>query len=345
MNEGQSNPDRKRILTGHRPTGPRHIGHLAGTLENWVRLQDDFECFFLVADLHVLTTDYEHSYRIQDNILEMLADWLAVGIDPQKSTIVLQSALPQHALLANLLSNLVTVARLERVPTYKEQVQQLNLNPSLGLLAYPVLQAADILLYKANLVPVGEDQLPHLELTREIARRFNQVFGATFPEPQELLAKNSRLPGTDNRAMHTSYGNTIALRDNSEETRRKVMSMFTDPTRIHATDPGHIEGNPVFTYLDLFDPDVEQVEELKLRYQAGKIGDVQVKHHLVEVLNEYLSPIRQRRSAFRAHPADLIDILKAGTRAAQPIVQATYEEVQQKMGLFQLNSMRTMISQ
>jgi tryptophanyl-tRNA synthetase len=244
-----------RILTGHRPTGPRHIGHLVGTLETWVRLQDDYECFFLVADLHVLTTDYQHPGQISKNILEMLADWLAAGIDPTRSKIVLQSALPQHAQLEVLLSNLVTVARLERVPTYKEQVQQLGINPSLGLQSYPVLQSADILAYKADTVPVGEDQLAHLELAREIARRFNQLFGQTFPEPQGLLSEVARLVGTDNRAMHASYGNTIALQDSPEETTRKVMNMYTDPTRIHTSDPGHVEGNPVFVYLDLFDPD------------------------------------------------------------------------------------------
>ncbi len=245
---------KKRVLTGHRPTGPRHIGHLVGTLESWARLQDNYECFFLVADLHVLTTDYEHPGRVKSNILELLADWLAAGIDPGRARIVLQSALPQHAQLAGLVGNLVTVARLERVPTYKEQVQQLNLNPSLGLLAYPLLQSADILIYKAETVPVGEDQLPHIELTREVARRFNLLYGETFPEPEELLSNMPRLPGTDNRAMHTSYGNTIALRDTEEETRGKVMGMFTDPTRIHAHDPGHVEGNPVFTYHDYVQP-------------------------------------------------------------------------------------------
>lgn len=326
--------EKKRILTGHRPTGPRHIGHLVGTLESWARLQDDFECFFLVADLHVLTTDYEHPGRVQSNILELLADWLAAGIDPQRARIVLQSALPQHAQVAGLLGNLVTVARLERVPTYKEQVQQLNLNPSLGLLAYPILQSADILVYKAEMVPVGEDQLPHIELTREVARRFNQLYGETFPEPEGLLSTMPRLPGTDNRVMHTSYGNTIALRDSEEETTRKVMNMFTDPTRIHAHDPGHVEGNPVFTYLDLFNPDRAEVEDFKARYRAGRIGDVAVKRRLAIVLNEYLAPLRQRRAEFIRHPDDLIDILYQGTRAAQPLVQATLEEVQKKMGLF-----------
>lgn len=325
---------KKRVLTGHRPTGPRHIGHLVGTLESWARLQDNYECFFLIADLHVLTTDYEHPGRVKSNILELLADWLAAGIDPGRARIVLQSALPQHAQLAGLVGNLVTVARLERVPTYKEQVQQLNLNPSLGLLAYPLLQSADILIYKAETVPVGEDQLPHIELTREVARRFNLLYGETFPEPEGLLSNMPRLPGTDNRAMHTSYGNTIALRDTEEETRGKVMGMFTDPTRIHAHDPGHVEGNPVFTYHDMFNPNRAEIEDFKERYRAGKIGDVAVKRRLAIALNEYLAPLRQRRAEFIRHPDDLIDILYQGTRAALPLVQETLEEVQQKMGLF-----------
>jgi tryptophanyl-tRNA synthetase len=267
----------------------------------------------------------------------MLADWLAAGIDPERSHIVLQSALPQHAQLTMLLANLVTVARMERVPTYKEQVQQLNLSPSLGLLAYPILQSADILIYKANAVPVGEDQLPHLELAREVARRFNLLYGDTFPEPDGLLSQTPRLPGTDNRAMHTSYGNTIALRDSPEETTQKVMSMFTDPTRIHASDPGHVEGNPVFAYLDLFDPDPNEVEDFKQRYRVGKIGDVQIKRRLAVVLNDYLAPLRQRRSKFIQQPELLIEVLRQGTQAALPTVQATFEEVRQKMGFIQFN--------
>jgi len=322
-----------RILTGHRPTGPRHIGHLAGTLENWVQLQDSYECFFLIADLHVLTTDYEHPGRIPGNILEVLADWLAVGIDPGRSRIVLQSAIPQHAELAIALGMLVTVARLARVPTYKEQVQALHLRPSLGLLNYPVLQSADILIYRADAVPVGEDQLPHLELSREIARRFNQLYGETFPEPQALLSPTPRLPGTDNRTMHTSYGNTIALRDTAEETTRKVMSMYTDPTRLHASDPGHVEGNPVFDYHAVFNPNKEEVAEFKARYIKGKIGDVELKRRLAQVLNDHLSPIRQRREALIARPNDLIDILQAGTQSARPVAETTMEAVKSKIGL------------
>lgn len=321
------------ILTGHRVTGPRHIGHLVGTLQTWVKLQDLYRCYFLVADLHVLTTDFSHPERIRTNTIEAVTDWLASGIDPERSTLVLQSAMPQHVQLSLLLSMLATVARLERVPTYKEQTQQLDLNPSLGLLTYPVLQAADILLYKADTVPVGEDQLPHVELSRELARRFNQLYGDTFPEPQALLSDTPRLPGTDNRTMHSSYGNTILIKDTPEETTRKIMSMYTDPTRIHPTDPGHVEGNPVFTYLDVFDPDHPGVEELKKRYRAGKVGDVAVKRHLAEVVNEALAPIRERRAAIAAHPDEIIEILMSGTAKARPIAEATLEEVERKMGL------------
>jgi len=322
-----------RILTGHRPTGPRHIGHLVGTLENWRDLQEDYECFFLIADLHVLTTDYEHPDLIQNNIFEVLADWLASGIDPDKSVIVRQSAIREHAQLAMLFGMLTTVARLSRVPTYKEQVQQLNLNPSLGLLTYPVLQSSDILIYKADTVPVGEDQLPHVELSREIARRFNVQYGQTFPEPEALLSSTPRLPGTDNRAMHTSYGNAISLRDTPEETEKKVMNMYTDPTRIHATDPGHVEGNPVFDYHQIFNPDQEQVEEFKERYRSGMIGDVEVKRRLTEVLNEYLAPIRKRRAELIERVDYLFDILRAGTEKARPVALETTAEVEKKMGL------------
>ncbi len=329
---------KKRILTGHRPTGPRHIGHLVGTLENWKRLQDTHECFFLVADLHVLTTSHAEPEAIQKNILNMLADWLAAGIDPARSTIVLQSIIPEHAQLALLFSMLTTVARLERVPTYKEQIKELNLQPSLGLLTYPVLQAADILLYKAQVVPVGEDQLPHIELSREIARRFNQTYGETFPEPEALLSEAARLPGLDNRTMHTSYGNAIYLRDSAEETTKKVMSMYTDPTRIHPTDPGHVEGNPVFAYLDIFDPDKAEVDDFKARYRAGKVGDVEVKRRLAEVLNAYLAPLRERREELIAQPKMLLEVLFSGTVKAKFIAQQTLEEAHQKMGLMHSQS-------
>ena len=323
---------KQRILTGHRPTGPRHIGHLVGTLENWARLQDTHDCFFLVADLHVLTTNY-HPEHLQDNVRNMLADWLAAGIDPNRSTIVLQSVVAEHAQLALLLGMLTTVARLERVPTYKDQARELNLQPSAGLLTYPVLQTADILLYKAELVPVGEDQLPHIELAREIARRFNQTYGETFPEPDALLSNAARLPGTDNRTMHTSYGNAIFLGDTEEETTRKVMNMYTDPTRLRATDPGHVEGNPVFALLDSFHADKVELEDLKARYREGKVGDVEVKRILAGSLNAYLAPMRERRRAYLAEPSKLMEILYGGTNKARSIARSTLEEVYEKMGL------------
>ncbi len=328
---------KKRILTGHRPTGPRHIGHLVGTLETWARLQDTHECFFLVADLHVLTTNY-HPEHLQENILNMMADWLAAGIDPNRSTIVLQSIIPEHAQLALLLSMLTTVARLERIPTYKDQTRELNLQPSTGLLTYPVLQTADILLYKAQVVPVGEDQLPHIELARETARRFNQTFGKTFPEPEALLSNAPRLPGIDNRTMHTSYGNAIYLRDTPEETTRKVMSMYTDPTRLRATDPGHVEGNPVFALLDIFHADKAELAELKSRYEEGKVGDVEVKRLLASSLNTYLAPLRERRAELFNQPKLLMEVLYSGTVKAKFEAQHTLEEVYEKMGLLHSKS-------
>ncbi len=322
-----------RILTGHRPTGPRHIGHLLGTLEQWAKMQDDYECYFLIADLHVLTTDFEHPERIQSNIADVMVDWLASGLDPRRAKFVRQSALMEHAQLALLFGNLTTVARLERVPTYKEQTQQLNLNPSAGLLTYPVLQSADILIYKANLVPVGEDQLPHIELTREIARKFNTQYGETFPEPEGLLTKTARLPGTDNRTMHNSYGNTIRLGDTPEETTKKVMSMYTDPTRLRATDPGTVEGNPVFEYHDVFNPNADEVADFKTRYREGKVGDVEVKRRLAEALNEYLAPLRARRAELTKDPKTAVRVLDEGTEAARPFVKANFHEAMHKMGL------------
>lgn len=322
-----------RILTGHRPTGPRHIGHLVGTLEQWAKMQDDYECYFLIADLHVLTTDYEHPGRIQQNIVDVMTDWLAAGIDPARATLVRQSALVEHSQLAQLFGMLTTVARLERVPTYKDQIQNLGLNPSLGLLAYPVLQSADILVYKANLVPVGEDQLPHIELTREIARRFNTLYGETFPEPEGLLTKTARLPGVDNRTMHSSYNNAIRFVESEEETTQKVMSMYTDPTRLRATDPGTVEGNPVFDYHDVFNPNKDEVEDFKQRYREGKVGDVEVKQSLAAALNAYLRPIRERRTELARDPQHVIRILDEGTEKARPLVAATFDEVMHKMGL------------
>lgn len=322
-----------RILTGHLTTGPRHLGHLVGTLTTWIDLQIRHECFFLVADLHTLTTGSIDPQTLRRNVLELTADWIATGIDPRRAVIFLQSAVPQHAQLSLLLGMLVSEARLHHIPTYKEQIRQLHLQPTLGFLSYPVLQAADILLYKADMVPVGEDQLPHLELAREIARRFNRQYGPTFSEPQAILSSQPRLPGIDNRTMHTSYGNAIYIKDTPEETTRKVMRMYTDPARIHAHDPGKVDGNPVFTYLDAFGPDPAAVSALKERYTAGAVGDVDVKRYLAEVLNTHLQPIRERRTELIADSGYLSEILAQGSRRARETAARTLDEVYQRMGL------------
>lgn len=322
-----------RILTGHRPTGRRHLGHLLGTLEVWARLQEEYECFFLIADYHVLTTDYEHPQLLRENIRECLLDWLAAGIDPRRSTLLLQSAVPAHAELSLLLSMLVTVPRLERNPTYKEQVQQLGLveRASLGLLAYPVLQAADILIYRADTVPVGEDQLPHLELTRELARRFNALYGDLFPEPRPLLSPTPRLTGTDGRTMHTSYGNTIPLSASPEEVQEKVWGMVTDPARIHPHDPGHPEVCPVNAYhLALERETAEPVAEACRR---GEVSCAEHKRRMAALLTERLEPYRRIREEMAGREEELWDILRQGSRRAATLAQATLEEVRSRMGL------------
>src|SRR3954447_10638289 len=294
-------PTRKRLLTGLRPTGKYHLGNYVGTFEKDLELQnsDQYDCFFLVADFHALTTDQssEHVHGIGDDIREGVLDFLAVGIDPKRSTLYLQSLIPEVSELFMLFSMLVSKNRAERIPTLKEQVRDLQLDSaSLGLLNYPVLQAADILMVRGEVVPVGKDQMSHIELTREVARRFNQLYGPVFPEPEYLAARFPVLPGTDGKPkMSKSIGNTIMLSDDAETVRRKVMSMYTDPTRLRATDPGHVKGNPVFTYHDAFNPNVDEVHDLKTRYTKGKVGDVEVKQKLVVALNAFLDPIRERR--------------------------------------------------
>lgn len=283
--------ERRRILTGHRPTGPRHLGHLVGTLDVWCELQESHECLFLIADLHVLTTDFAHPQRIASNIRATLLDWLGAGLDPEKSTFVLQSAIPEHSELAVLLSMLVTVARAARNPTYKEQVRELGLSPSVGFLAYPILQAADILLYKAHAVPVGQDQLPHLEMAREIARSFNRLYGLTFPEPESILSEVPRLPGTDGRTMHTSYGNTIPLSADPAEVVAKVLSLVTDPARARSTDPGHPEVCLAFMYHRAFRPEAQETVEDRCR--GGAIGCVPCKRELAQALVDRLAPFRK----------------------------------------------------
>jgi tryptophanyl-tRNA synthetase len=320
-----------RLLTGDRPTGRLHLGHYVGTLRNRVALQGDYDCFFLLADLHLLTTRLERLDEIRTNAREIVLDYLSVGIDPNRSTIVLQSLIPQTAELQLIFSMLVTVPRLQRVPTLKEVMKDLHIQqPSLGLLAYPVLQAADILIVRGEIVPVGKDQASHLEVTREIARRFNEQFAPVFPEPKTLIGDVGTLPGVDGKAkMSKSLDNAIYLSDDPEDVRRKVMGMYTDPTRIHPTDPGHVEGNPVFVYHDAFNPNAAEVAELKERYRKGTVGDVEVKRRLVAALEAFLGPVRERRARYTI--ADVDDIIVAGSTKARAIAQETIEAVRAAM--------------
>ena len=328
---------KKRILTGDRPTGKLHLGHFVGSLKNRVRLQDEYECFFIVADLHTLTTaaEKEKILKLSENIREMVLDYLSVGIDPQKSTIYLQSQVPEVTYLSLLFSMLVSVPRCQRVPTLKEIMLNLKIKqPSLGLLTYPILQAADILMVRADLVPVGKDQESHIELTREIARKFNTAYGEVFPEPEPLIGEVPTLIGTDGKAkMSKSLGNCIYLSDSEDVVRKKVMNMYTDPTRVHPTDPGHVEGNPVFVYHEAFNPNKEEVEDLKKRYREGRVGDVEVKEKLVVALNNFLDSIRQKRKEFEAQTGLVDDIIRKGSERAREEAQKTLELVKEAMGL------------
>ena len=326
---------RKRILTGDRPTGPLHVGNYIGTLANRARLQDEYETFLLVADHHMLTTKLDGLAEIEQNIRDDVIDNLAVGVDPEKVTYFLQSLVPQIPELHLYFSMLVTVPRVQRIPTLKDQLRDHGLaQPTYGLLGYPVLQAADILVVKGELVPVGKDQESHVELTREIARRFNELFAPIFPEPKSLIPDVGLLPGIDGREkMGKSLDNAIYLRDDVKTVERKVMSMYTDPKRIRATDPGTVEGNPVFVYLDSFDPDRSAVAELKERYRAGTVGDVEVKRRLVAALEAFLAPIRERRAAIAAKPRLVDEILAAGSERARREATETLREVRHAMKL------------
>jgi tryptophanyl-tRNA synthetase len=268
-----------------RPTGKLHLGHLVGALDNWAALQDTYDCFYFVADWHALTSDYADTSEVVSSAYDMVADWIAGGLDPERSTLFVQSLVPEHAELSLLLSMTVPIPWLERVPTYKEQIEQITDKDlsTLGFLSYPLLQTADVIIYNARYVPVGKDQVAHLELSREIVRRFNNFYGELFVEPEPLLTKVPRLPGLDNRKMSKSYGNTIDLSDDAETVRKKVMQMYTDPKRIRADIPGTVEDNPVFIYHDAFNPDTAEVEDLKTRYRAGKVGDVEVKNKLAKL--------------------------------------------------------------
>jgi tryptophanyl-tRNA synthetase len=326
---------RKRLLTGDRPTGKLHIGHYVGSLANRLRLQDDYECFFLVADYHMLTTHYDRMGDVEQNIRDQVLDYLGIGIDPERSTIYLQSLVPEVCELTLLFSMLVTVPRLQRVPTLKDKVREMHAEAaSLGLLSYPVLQAADILMVLASIVPVGKDQASHVEVTREIATRFNSLYGQVFTVPDTLIGEVPTLVGLDGKAkMSKSLGNVINLSDDEKTVQKAVMSMYTDPTRIHPTDPGHVEGNPVFTYHDVFNPNKAEVEEMKARYRKGTIGDVEVKRRLAACLNDFLAPIRERRATYAQKPELVDEIIREGSRKAQAVARETLRQAKDAMGM------------
>jgi tryptophanyl-tRNA synthetase len=318
-----------RVVSGMRPTGKLHLGHLVGALNNWAPLQDKYDCFYFVADWHALTSDYADTSEIVENAYDMVADWIAAGLDPERSTIFIQSLVPEHAELFLLLSMTVPIPWLERVPTYKEQIDQMSDKDlsTLGFLGYPLLQTADVIIYDARFVPVGQDQVPHLELSREVVRRFHNFYGPLFVEPEPLLTSFSRLPGLDNRKMSKSYGNTINLSDDEETVRKKVMQMYTDPKRIRADVPGTVEGNPVFMYHDAFNRNTPEVDDLKARYRVGKVGDVEVKNKLAKALNAHLAPMRERRAQLLGKPSSLKEILYEGSRKARSIAAETMDRV------------------
>jgi tryptophanyl-tRNA synthetase len=324
-----------RVVSGMRPTGKLHLGHLVGALNNWAALQDQYDCFYFVADWHALTSDYADTSEIVPSAYEMAADWIAAGIDPERTTLFIQSLVPEHAELFLLLSMTIPIPWLERVPTYKEQMEQLAEKDlsTLGFLGYPLLQTADIIIYNAQFVPVGEDQVAHLELSREIVRRFHNFYGELFVEPKALLTKFPRLPGLDNRKMSKSYGNTINLSDDAETVRKKVMQMYTDPKRVRADIPGTVEGNPVFIYHDAFNPNRAEVEDLKARYGSGKVGDVEVKMKLAAAINTMLEPLRQRRREVVAKPGRVREILMAGSERAGRQAHETMARVREAMKL------------
>ncbi len=322
---------RKRVVSGMRPTGKVHLGHLGGALRNWAALQDQYECFYFVADWHALTSDYADTSELTRYVYDNVADWIAAGLDPERCTLFIQSQMPEHAELYLLLSMVVPTPWLERVPTYKEQRDQLTEKDlsTLGFLGYPLLQCADIIMYQAHYVPVGEDQVPHLELSREVVRRFNGFYGDVFVEPQELLTTFKRLPGLDNRKMSKSYGNTIDLSDDEATVKKKVMQMYTDPKRVRADVPGTVEGNPVFLYHQAFNTNVAEVEDLKARYRAGKVGDVEVKNKLAQALNIVMAPMRERRNEILSRPGRVREILLDGSARARTIAKDTMEKVRE----------------
>lgn len=339
----------KIILTGDRPTGHLHVGHFVGSLQERVLLQNSGkfdEIYFMIADAQALTDNAENPEKVRQNVLQVALDYLGVGIDPEKATIFIQSLIPELFELTTYYMDLVTVARVQRNPTVKAEIQQKNFETSvpLGFFCYPVSQAADITAFHATHVPVGEDQKPMLEQCREIVHKFNSVYGETLTEPDIVLPSNKaclRLPGLDGKAkMSKSLGNCIYLSDDADTIKKKVMSMYTDPTHIQVSDPGHVEGNPVFTYLDAFSkpehfaaflPDYANLDELKAHYQRGGLGDMKIKRFLNEVLQSVLKPIRERREYWEARKPEVVDILKAGTARAEAKAAQTLSEVRAAM--------------
>jgi len=325
--------ERKRILSGMRPTGKLHIGHYWGALENWRALQDEYECFYMVADWHAFSSDYEDPSKILENCTEMVIDWLAAGIDPEKATIFIQSRVPQHAELFLIFSLITPLAWAERNPTYKEQLQEIKDKDirTYGFLGYPILQAADILVYNASLVPVGVDQLPHIELTREVARRFNFFYGGVFNEPGAKLTPTPKILGTDGRKMSKSYNNALFLSDTAEEMGAKVMKMFTDPAKLRKGDPGHPDECPVFALQVIYN--AADSDNIKGDCGSGALGCVDCKRRLVPKMNEALAGIREKRKSFEKDKALLGDIIEAGNKRAFAEAEKMMEIVRMKVKL------------
>ena len=324
---------KERILSGIQPSGKLHLGNLIGAIQNWVKLQDLYESYFEIADLHSLTTNYADTSEIKENIKDVAIDLVAAGLDPKRCTIFLQSDIPEHSELHLILSMFTPLSWLERVPTYKSQIEELKDKDlrTYGFLGYPVLQAADILIYKANLVPVGQDQLPHLELCREIARRFNYLYGEVFPIPKEALTEVPVLPGLDGRKMSKSYGNTINLSDSPEVVQKKVETMITDPARIKKEDKGHPDICAVFAYHKIYNP--KEVETIKKDCKEALIGCVECKKRLAKYLGAALSPIYKKRKELEAEPKKIQEILEMGEKKASRVATQTLLEVKQAMKL------------
>ncbi|OGS45641.1 MAG: tryptophan--tRNA ligase [Elusimicrobia bacterium RIFOXYD2_FULL_34_15] len=326
---------KQRVLSGMRPSGKLHLGHLHGALSNWVELQKKYECFYFVADWHALTTEYEKTDKIKQDSIDMVIDWLSVGLDPEKSTLFVQSQLLEHAELHLFLSMITPLPWLERCPTYKEQLKEIKTRDihTYGFLGYPVLQASDILIYKADKVPVGEDQLPHLELTREIARRFNSLYGEILTEPQALLTKTSKVPGTDGRKMSKSYNNCIYLSDTPEIISKKISSYLTDPSRIHPTDQGHPDVCAIYSLQEIYYENPKEIEE---KCKKGTIGCVQCKKMLAERIIKSLEPIHKKQHELKSNPMLINEILKNGTQKAKAVTEKTMSEVRKSLKLWNM---------